>query len=346
MIKCAFPRQKNRSHPKEHRFDNDCMENEVFCEDNFNRYMSSHDKPRFVQGLCDEYKTKIIFYECVDEESVTYKPINEERILQLIQRRFTTKKNARNSYARRLSLLQSMNDRNTASLTSTSSVVSKDSITYAQNTKEQNSKTNDQDIIADNNDKDHVEKPIAQHHAKKDELIPPLLPPVVKWSKQRKIDPNNTDFLPLPFKGYDLAPFTKEQISSLPIKFSHTSDNITSIHRMKVAQHNYLAKKMKRYLQKPTKPLLDEDNEAPKSKKLKRNETIYIGPAPLCPPGWKLIEKRRLTGTGRGRIDRRWRSPQTGKRFQSSVEVRVFLDCLDCVDGNEDKAYLEFKQRK
>ena len=82
------------------------------------------------------------------------------------------------------------------------------------------------------------------------------------------------------------------------------------------------------------------------NKKPKTHDIIYTGPAVGYPPGWKLVEKKRLNGKCVGSIDRWWYSPQTGKRFRSVVETKKFLACLKLTNNDEDEAMHMFKQQK
>ena len=148
--------------------------------------------------------------------------------------------------------------------------------------------------------------------------------------------------LPLPFKGFDLASFSRNQILSLPINFIHVPNNNVSENRVKIAQANFLIRKRK----KKKSPSNDYDSQNNLDKKPRTRHTIYTGSAPGYPPGWKNIQKRRLGGKGKGHVDNYWISPKTGKKFQSNPDATKFLDCLDMKDGDEDKAFSLHKEVK
>ena len=53
-----------------------------------------------------------------------------------------------------------------------------------------------------------------------------------------------------------------------------------------------------------------------------------------------------LSGKEAGRIDYYWLSPITGKKFQSNIDARMFLDLLKATNGDENEACVMFKERK
>jgi len=173
-----------------------------------------------------------------------------------------------------------------------------------------------------------------------DDLASPSAPPhVAECSKVRKND------LSLPLKGFDLSSFSKEQILSLPITFTYTPNDIESESKAKITQDHFLNKKIKTlHQQQPSTEIANNRSD----KETKTSEIVYSGIAHGCPPGWRLVEKKRLAGTGKGRIDKRWISPQTGRRFQSSNQLHMFLNCLKKTTNGQDEheAWNIFKNKK
>lgn len=64
------------------------------------------------------------------------------------------------------------------------------------------------------------------------------------------------------------------------------------------------------------------------------------------PNGWVKKRMERATGVSKGKLDPYWYSPVTAKKFRSMAEVKRFLAFLGEAGGDEDAAWMLFKNKK
>jgi len=78
---------------------------------------------------------------------------------------------------------------------------------------------------------------------------------------------------------------------------------------------------------------------------LLKDETVSPPDNPIdggWPNGWKKVMVVRKNGVTKGCVDSYWISPK-GYKYRSMKQVKIFIDILNQIDGDEDKAFILFK---
>jgi len=118
--------------------------------------------------------------------------------------------------------------------------------------------------------------------------------------------------------GLSPSIFTENDLSQMPVWFSFNHEDRKSQNGQKEIVERETGKSLK---------------------DIKSNEFF---PSAEFPDGWTVQYVKRLNNLNR--VDRYWYSPKLKKKFRSKVSVRVFLDFLGEVGGDEAKAFLLAKK--
>lgn len=92
----------------------------------------------------------------------------------------------------------------------------------------------------------------------------------------------------------------------------------------------------------------DQEKGKSKSKKGDRQSgpiELYDRPAPDIGRGWRVKGTKRNRGQFSDHVDRYWFSPKEKKRLRSKREIERFLNALEIVQGDENKAYAMIQRK-